>query len=115
MQLQGSRSWKDKDKIENGGEDAEVMGEAGWVGEEDASLTESVMAAWKAGCGRGWLINGWEAAWQLTKGRTVAGEGDDLSPLGSQHKLPGDPVSYRPVELEVNAWEQSSPQEMAEG
>lgn len=29
--------------------------------------------------------------------------GDDLSPLGSQHKFPGDPVAYRPVELEVSA------------
>lgn len=76
---------------------------------------QSARAAWWAGCGRAWMINGWEAAWQLTKGRREAGEGGDLSPSGSQPQFPRDPVSHHPVELGVNDWKQSSTQDMAKG
>lgn len=68
--------------------------------------------------GRLWsgLIDQWLRGCLTTRQRkNRGGEGDDLSPLGSQRKFPEDPVSYCPAELELNAWKQSSTQEMAKG
>lgn len=93
----------------------EVLGEARWVEEEDSHFDRvSEGCSRQSAVGVDWSMverlpdNSPKEEQGLEKGMTFHPQVPSTNSLG-------DPVSYHPVQLEVNDWKQSSTQEMAKG